>query len=53
MIIFTLLLIVLLFVLAAIVVVIGTGGVVFALIFGDILVCIWLIIVIFKAFKKK
>nr|DAJ79351.1 MAG TPA: hypothetical protein [Caudoviricetes sp.] len=34
-------------------VVIGIGGITFVFIFGDVLVCLWLIIAIIKHFVKK
>ena len=54
MILFTLLMVVLVVLAAIVVLVLGVGGTAFLLVFGDVIICIWLIVVIIKhIFKKK
>ena len=54
MILFTLLMVVLVVLAAIVVLVLGVGGIAFLLVFGDAIICIWLIVVIIKhIFKKK
>lgn len=53
MILFTVLLLALLLFMVCAIIVIGTGGIAFILVFGDVIICIWLIVIIIKHLRKK
>lgn len=53
MILFTILLLALLLFTVGAIIAIGTGGIAFILVFGDMLICIWLIIIVIKCLTKK
>lgn len=53
MILFLILALVLILLIAFIVVVVGTGGAIFAIVFGDVIVCIFIIMWLIKKFISK
>ena len=53
MILFTILLLSLLILSVLIILTIGIGGIAFILVFGDVIICIWIIVIIIKHFMKR
>lgn len=52
MILFTILLFALLILSVLVILTIGIGGIAFLLVFGDVIICIWIIVMIIKHFIK-
>ena len=53
MLLFTILLFILLVLAIVAILIVGTGGIVFTLVFGDLIICVFIIVMIVRHFIKK